>query len=90
MIKLLSIILAFMCFVAPTNIRVAQGEVTSQTYIEDNYIGTHLTTTDGEEWVVENYTAPIGDEVLIIYDKHDNSTIYDDEIMYIIHFTSLK
>lgn len=33
------------------------------------------------------YTAPIGDKVLIIYDQCDKSTIYDDEIVYIIHFT---
>lgn len=73
------------------NIRVAQGEVTSRTCIESaDHMDTHFVTTDGEEWVVEGYTAPIGDKVLIIYDKHDKSTIYDDEIKHIIHFTDIK
>ena len=71
-----------------TNLRATQGEVTSRIYIEDgDYVNTTLTTTDGEAWIAEGYTAPIGDKVLIIYDKCDKSTIYDDEIVYIIHFT---
>ena len=66
------------------NIRVAQGEVTSRTYIEhSDYMNTFLTTTDGETWVAEGYTAPIGDKVLIIYDQCNKSTLYDDEIIYI-------
>jgi hypothetical protein len=38
-------------------------------------------------WVAEGYTAPLGDKVLIIYDMCDKSTLYDDEILYVIHFT---
>lgn len=85
------IITTFICTILvldSTNIRVTKGEVTSRTYIESaDYINTELTTSDNEIWVAEGYTAPIGDKVLIIYDKCDTSTIYDDEILYIIHFT---
>lgn len=92
--KLFGTLLAFICIAVlfnSINIRVAQGEVTSRTYIEDgDYVNTFLTTTDGETWVAEGYTAPIGDKVLIIYDMCDKSTIYDDEIRYIIHFTEFK
>jgi hypothetical protein len=82
--------LALTCAVALiiSPVRIAQGEVTSRTYIEHaDYMNTFFTTTDGEQWVAEGYTAPIGDKVLIIYDRCDKSTIYDDEIMHIIHFT---
>ena len=89
--KLAIAILALICILLAlnsTSLRVAQGEVTSRTYIEhSDYMNTFLTTTDGETWVAEGYTAPIGDKVLIIYDQCDKSTIYDDEIVYIIHFT---
>lgn len=94
MTKLISITLAFIftiMFITCPNIRVAQGEVTSRTYIEDgDYVNTFLTTNDGETWVAEGYTAPLEDKVLIIYDMCDKSTIYDDEILYIIHFTEFK
>lgn len=84
---LICILLAF----NSTNIRVAPGEVTARHYIEEvDHMDTWLTTTDGETWVAEGYTAPIGDKVLIIYDKCDKSTIYDDEILHIIHFTSFE
>lgn len=89
--KLAIATLALICMLLAlnsTNLRVAQGEITSRTYIEHgDYMNTFLTTTDGETWVAEGYLAPIGDKVLIIYDKCDKSTIYDDEIVYIIHFT---
>lgn len=89
--KLIIITVAFVCilgtFIA-SPIRIAQGEVTSQTYIENPYyVNTRLTTTDGESWIAEGYTAPIGDKVLIVYDKCDRSTLYDDEIVYVMHFT---
>lgn len=89
--KLAIAILALICILLAlnsTSLRVAQGVVEGRMYIEDgDYVNTTLTTTDGESWVAEGYTAPIGDKVLIIYDQCDKSTIYDDEIVYIIHFT---
>lgn len=89
--KLIALILALTCIVivySASGIRIAQGEVASRTYIEDgDYINTELITTDGEAWIAEDYTAPLGDKVLIIYDRCDKSTIYDDEIRYIVHFT---
>lgn len=92
--KLLCTLLVFICIAVlfnSINIGVAQGEVTSRTYIKDgDYVNTFLTTTDGETWVAEGYTAPLDDKVLIIYDMCDKSTIYDDEILYIIHFTEFK
>ena len=92
--KILSIALALMCItllLSTTNIRIAPGEVTERHYFEEaDYMSTFLTTTDGETWVAEGYTAPIGDKVLIVYDQCDKSTLYDDEILYIIHFTSFE
>lgn len=86
----LTILLFVLVALSSTDIRIAQGEVTSRTHIEHPYYtNTWLTTTDGEDWIVENYEAPIGDKVLIIYDRCDKSTIYDDEIKYIIHFTDI-
>lgn len=89
--KLFAIALALICLVmlfTMTPIRIARGEVDSHTYIESaGCINTCLVTTDGEMWVAEGYTAPIGDNVLIIYDRCDRGTLYDDEIMYIVHFT---
>ena len=89
--KFIAFALTLVCIgvlISTTNIRVAQGEVTGRMYIEEgDYTNTTLTTTDGEAWVAENYMAPLGDKVLIIYDMCDKSTIYDDEIVYIIHFT---
>lgn len=83
----LVIICLVVAFIA-SPIRVAQGEVTSRTHIENPYyVNSWLTTTDGESWIAEGYEAPIGDKVLIIYNKCDRSTLYDDEIIYIMHFT---
>ena len=86
--------IALICIILAINnidIRVAQGEVTGRMYIEDgDYTNTTLTTTDGEAWVAEGYTAPLEDKVLIIYDRCDKSTLYDDEILYIIHFTDFR
>lgn len=83
-IALLGILLALNSI----NIRVAQGEVTGTMYFEEgDYTNATFTTTDGEMWVAEGYTAPLGDKVLIIYDTCDKSTIYDDEILYVIHLT---
>ena len=68
--KLAITILALICIALAlnsTNLRATQGEVTSRIYIEDgDYVNTTLTTTDGEAWIAEGYTAPIGDKVLII------------------------
>ena len=92
--KVAALLLSIVCIallLSTVNIRVAQGEVSSRTYIESaDYVNTELVTTDGETWVVENYTAPIGDKVLIIYDRCSKDTIYDDEIIYIIHFTEIR
>lgn len=92
--KLIAITLALIFITAlinTINIRVAQGEVTSTHYIESaDHMDAFLTTTDDEVWIAEGYTAPIGDKVLIIYDIHDKSTIYDDEIKHIIHFTDFE
>ena len=88
---LLMSIICIMLLLNATNIRMARGEVTARTYIESaDYMSTELVSTDGEVWIVENYTAPIGDKVLIIYDKCSDDTIYDDEIVYIIHFTEIR
>lgn len=89
--KLFATLLAFICIAVlfnSINIRVAQGEVTGTMYFEEgDYTNATFTTTDGEMWVAEGYTAPLGDKVLIIYDTCDKSTIYDDEILYVIHLT---
>lgn len=89
--KIIALTLALIGIVAlfnASNIRIAEGEVTSRTYIEEgDYMNTCLTTTDGEAWIAEGYTAPIGDKVFIIYDMCDRSTLYDDEIVYIVHLT---
>lgn len=89
--KLIALALALVCIVAvfnASNIRIAKGEVSSRTYIEEcDDMNTWLTTTDGEVWIAEGYTAPIGDKVFIIYDMCDKSTLYDDEIIYIVHLT---
>lgn len=83
-------ILSLICILAlacTSNIRIARGEVASQTVVSADLTNTCFVTTDGELWIAENYTAPVGDPVLIIYDKCDRSTIYDDTIIYIVHFT---
>lgn len=89
--KIIALILALTCIgivYSASGIRVAQGEVASHTYINDgDYVNTCLYTTDGEAWIAEGYLAPIGDKVFIIYDKCSSSTIYDDEILGLIHFT---
>lgn len=89
--KLTITITALICIILAlnsTNLRVAQGEVTGHMYIEEgDYMNTTLTTTDGESWVAEGYTAPIGDKIFIVYNMCDKSTLYDDEIVYLIHFT---
>lgn len=91
MIKFISVILSTILLLSCSNLRVAQGEIASRTYIESgDYMNTELVTTDGEAWIVEDYTAPIGDKVLIIYDRCDKDTIYDDAIIYIIHFTEIQ
>ena len=91
MIKIISAILSIILLLSCSNLRVAQGEVESRTYIESgDYMNTEFVTTDGEAWIVEDYTAPIGDQVLIIYDRCNKDTIYDDEIVYIIHFTKVR
>lgn len=90
--KFISTLLAFICIAvlfSATNVRIAQGEVTGTMYFEDgDYTNATFTTTDGEMWVAEGYVAPLGDTVLIIYDRCDNSTLYDDEILYVIHLTN--
>ena len=91
--KITALALILICALAlvASPIRITQGEVSNRIYIEDgDYMNTEFVTTDGECWIAEDYTAPIGDKVLIIYDKCDKSTIYDDEIMHIIHFTSFQ
>lgn len=92
--KFICILLALICVVILINasgFRVAQGEVTARTYIEEyDIMNTELATTDGEAWIAEDYTAPIGDTVFIIYDMCSRDTIYDDEIVYIIHLTSFR
>lgn len=89
--KLISLALALICIVIladASGLRVAQGEVTGRMYFEDgDYTNTTFTTTDGEAWIAEGYTAPIGDKVFIIYDRCDKSTLYDDEILYVVHLT---
>ena len=89
--KLISLALALICIVIlidASGLRVAQGEVTGRMYIEEgDYTNTTFTTTDGEMWVAENYMAPLGDKVFIIYDRCDRSTLYDDEIVYVVHLT---
>lgn len=89
--KIIALILALACIgmvYSASGVRIISGEVTNRTYIEHgDYVNTELVTTDGEAWVAEGYLAPIGDKVLIIYDKCDKSTIYDDEIRCILHFT---
>lgn len=88
--KIIISMLIFSCIligISTSNIRIAQGEIISQTYIESaNYVCTEIVTTDGEAWIAEGYTASIGEKVFIIYDRCDKSTLYDDEIMYICHF----
>ena len=92
--KLISVLLAFiyisvLFYASP--IRIARGEIVSHNYIKDiGYTSTFITTTDGEDWIAEGYMAPIGDDVFVVYDKYDNTTIYDDEIIYIIHLTKFK
>ena len=92
--KIIALVLSIICvalLLSTVNIRVAKGEVTGTMYFEEgDYTNATFTTTDGEAWLVENYTAPLGDKVLIIYDRCDKSTIYDDEIVYIIHFTTVR
>lgn len=89
--KIIALILALICIVivcSASGIRFAQGEVTGRMYFEDgDYTNTTFTTTDGEAWIAEGYVAPLGDKVLIIYDRCDRSTLYDDEIIYVVHFT---
>lgn len=89
--KIIALILALTCIgivFSASGVRIISGEVTGRTYIEHgDYVNTELVTTDGEAWIAEGYTAPIGDKVFIIYDKCSSSTIYDDEILYILHFT---
>ena len=92
--KIIALVLSIICVAllfSTVNIRVAKGEITGTMYFEEgDYTNATLTTTDGEAWIVENYTAPLGDKVLIIYDRCDKDTIYDDEIVYIIHFTKVR
>ena len=92
--KLISITLALICLVVlinATGIRVAQGEVTGRMYYEEyDCTNTTFTTTDGELWVAEDYMAPLGDKVIIVYDRCSRDTIYDDEIVYVIHLTSFR
>lgn len=89
--KLISLALALICIVIlvdASGLRIAQGEVTGTMYFEEgDYTNATFTTTDGEAWVAEGYVAPLGDKVLIIYDRCDRSTLYDDEILYVVHFT---
>ena len=89
--KIIALILALICLVmvgSATRIRFAQGEITGTMYFEEgDYTNATFTTTDGEMWVAEGYVAPLGDKVLIIYDRCNLSTIYDDEIIYIVHLT---
>jgi hypothetical protein len=92
--KLIALGLSIICvalLLSTTNIRLAQGAVTGTMYFEEgDYTNATLTTTDGEAWIVENYVAPLGDKVLVIYDRCSKDTIYDDEILYIIHFTPIS
>lgn len=92
--KLIITITALICIIIAVNsinLRVAQGEVTGRMYIEEgDYTNTTFTTTDGELWLAEEYMAPLGDKVLIIYDRCDRSTLYDDEIVYVIHLTDFR
>ena len=92
--KLIITITALICIIIAVNsvnLRVVQGEVTGTMYFEEgDYTNATFTTTDGEMWVAENYVAPLGDKVLIIYDRCDKSTLYDDEILYVIHLTDFR
>ena len=73
-------------------VRYDTGVITSRSYVEDgDYMVTTIETSDGNLWDVLDYTAPIGDSIIIEFDTMGTpDNIYDDAITGVVTFSEIN
>lgn len=70
-------------------VRYDTGVITSRSYVED--MVTTIETSDSNLWDVLDYTAPIGDNIIIEFDTMGTpDNIYDDAITGVVTFSEIN
>lgn len=74
------------------NIRYDVGVVTDCFYFEatNDYNVTFVTPSDGNEWIIENFSGNVGDTIIVEFDTMNTpDDIYDDSITGVISFSQI-
>lgn len=73
------------------NIQTEKGVIISCTYDEQKDMTvTEIITVDGNIWVVEDYTAPVGDKVDVVFNTNGTDDMMNDIIVKVICYSEIS